>query len=357
MLPDFVASQVDLTPYNTLALPARAEFLARIQSVEQLAALIRHPEFSGRRRFVLGGGSNLLVAGDFSGFVLHMSIPGKRRIGEDATHIYLAAAAGENWSDFVAWTLASGWPGLENLSGIPGTAGAAPIQNIGAYGAEVGDFLQQLTALDLARGETLVFDVRDCALGYRDSLFKREGWHLSGRYAITEVVFRLPKNWRARATYGEVAARLAQDGITNPTPAQLAQVITALRAQKIPDPRQLPNAGSFFQNPKVSAELAAALQHAHPRLPCYPQSDGSVKLAAAWLVEHAGWKGRNLGPVGMYEQQALVLVNRGGASCRDVQNLSRAVREAVFARFGVSLVPEPVILADSGDAGNTSLSL
>ncbi|MDR3157707.1 MAG: UDP-N-acetylmuramate dehydrogenase [Zoogloeaceae bacterium] len=346
MLPDFVATQVDLTPYNTLALPARAEFLAHIQSIEQLAALIRHPEFAGRRRFVLGGGSNLLVAGDFSGFILYMGILGKRWIGEDATHIYLAVAAGENWSDCVAWTLASGWPGLENLIGIPGTAGAAPIQNIGAYGVEIGDFLQRLTALDLTCGKTRVFDVRDCALRYRDSLFKREGWHLCGRYAITEIVLRLPRKWRARATYGGIAEKLARDGIQEPTPAQLAQAVTALRAQKIPNPRQLPNAGSFFQNPKVSAEFATALLHVHPRLPCYPQPDGGVKLAAAWLIEHAGWKGRNLGTTGMYEQQALILVNRGGANYRDVQNLSRAVREAVFARFGVSLVPEPVVLAD-----------
>ncbi|MDR1349588.1 MAG: UDP-N-acetylmuramate dehydrogenase [Zoogloeaceae bacterium] len=346
MLPDFVTSQVDLTPYNTLALPARAGFFARIHSVEQLIALVRHPEFIGRRRFVLGSGSNLLLAGDFSGFVLHMDIPGKRRISEDAAYIYLAAAAGENWSDFVAWTLASGWPGLENLIGIPGAAGAAPIQNIGAYGAEISDFLHQLTALDLASGETLTFAARDCAFGYRESLFKREGWHLSGRYAITEIVLRLPKAWRVRAAYGEIAAELARGGIRNPTPAQVAQVISALRARKLPDPRQLANAGSFFQNPKVSAELAAALQHAHPQLPCYPQPGGGVKLAAAWLIEQTGWKGRNLGPVGMHEQQALVLVNRGGASYRDVQNLSRAVREAVFARFGVSLTPEPVVLAD-----------
>ena len=352
MLPDFVASQVDLTPYNTLALPARAEFLAHIQRVEQLDILARHPEFAGRRRFVLGGGSNLIVAGDFGGFVLRMGILGKRRIGEDATYTYLAVAAGENWSDFVAWTLDSGWPGLENLIGIPGAAGAAPIQNIGAYGVEASDFLYRLTALDLARGETITLDAHDCALGYRDSLFKREGWHLSGRYAITEVVFRLPKAWRPRIAYREVAAKLARDGIENPAPAQIAQAITALRAQKLPDPRQLPNAGSFFQNPKVFAGFAAALRHAHPDLPAYPQPDGSVKLAAAWLIEHADWKGRNLGPVGMYEQQALVLVNRGGARFRDVQNLSRAVREAVFARFGVTLTPEPVLLQDDDGAEN-----
>ncbi|MDR2365794.1 MAG: UDP-N-acetylmuramate dehydrogenase [Zoogloeaceae bacterium] len=346
MLPDFVSPQADLAPYNTLALPARAGFLARIHSVEQLATLMRHPEFAGRPRFVLGGGSNLILAGDFPGFVLNMRIPGKRWLGEDADCVYLAAAAGESWSDFVDWTLASGWPGLENLVGIPGTAGAAPIQNIGAYGAEISEFLHRIVALDMARdGKTRAFTARDCAFDYRDSIFKREGWHLSGRYVITEVVFRLPKAWRARAAYGEIGAELARRGIQNPAPAELAQIVTALRAQKLPDPRALPNAGSFFQNPKVPARFAAALQSAHPSLPCYPQPDGSVKLAAAWLIEQTGWKGRNLGAVGMHEQQALVLVNRGGASYHDVLNLSRAVREAVFARFGVSLIPEPVTLA------------
>jgi UDP-N-acetylmuramate dehydrogenase len=348
MLPDFVSSQVELAPYNTLALSARARFFARIDRVEQLRALINHPAFAGQPRFVLGGGSNLLVAGDFPGFVLHMRIPGKRWLGADATHFYLAAAAGENWSDFVDWTLASGWPGLENLVGIPGTAGAAPVQNIGAYGAEISDFLHQITALDLNCGETLTLTACDCAFGYRDSIFKREGWQLSGRYAITEIVLRLPRVWRARVAYGEVAAELARRDLRDPAPRQLARVIAELRARKLPDPQKLPNAGSFFQNPQVSARLAAALQSAHPGLPCYPQPDGSVKLAAAWLIEESGWKGRNLGPVGMHEQQALVLVNRGGASYRDVQNLSAAVREAVFTRFGVSLIPEPVPLAAPG---------
>ncbi len=344
MLPDFIQSHVDLTLRNTLALPARAEFLATITMPEQLQEVARHPDLVGRRRFVLGGGSNLVLTGDFPGLMLAMAIPGRELAGEDAQAWYVRAGAGENWHEFVQWTLTQGWPGLENLSLIPGSVGAAPIQNIGAYGLEAGELIDHLEAVDLHTGKTTRFSAADCAFGYRDSLFKREGWHLSGRHAITRVTFRLPKAWRPRTGYGEVAAELARHGITTPTPRQLAAAIVAIRRRKLPDPAVLPNSGSFFQNPVVSAELAAALASAHPSLPRYPQADGSVKLAAGWLIEQAGWKGRNLGPVGMYEQQALVLVNRGGAKSRDVQALSRAVREAVLARFGVNLVPEPVFL-------------
>ncbi|MDR1889246.1 MAG: UDP-N-acetylmuramate dehydrogenase [Zoogloeaceae bacterium] len=337
-------TQIDLSARNTLTLPARAEFFAAVDSVEQLAALARHPDLVGRRRFVLGGGSNLVLTGDFSGLVLHMNLKEKSLAGEDGEHYYVAAAAGENWSDFVRWTLEQGWPGLENLSLIPGTAGAAPIQNIGAYGVEAGDFLHLVEALDLDAGRPCKFSIDDCALGYRESLFKREGWHLSGRYAITRVIFRLPKRWRPRAAYGELAAELVRAGISQPTPGEMAAAVIALRQRKLPDPAEFPNAGSFFQNPIVSAEFAAALGEAHPGLPRYREADGRVKLAAGWLIEQTGWKGRNLGPVGMYEKQALVLVNRGGATFRDVQNLTRAVREAILARFGVNLVPEPVFL-------------
>lgn len=344
MLPDFIQTHADLSRRNTLALPARAEFLASINAPEQLAEIARHPDLAGRRRFVLGGGSNLVLTGDFPGLMLAMTISGRELLKEDASARYISAGAGENWHDFVQWTLAQGWPGLENLSLIPGTVGAAPIQNIGAYGLEAGEYIEHLDAVDLHNGKTTRFSAADCAFGYRDSLFKREGWHLEGRYAITRVTFRLPKLWHPRTGYGEVAAELARCSIATPTPEQMATAIITIRSRKLPDPASLPNTGSFFQNPVVSAELAGALGTAHPSLPRYPQANGQVKLAAGWLIEQAGWKGRNLGPAGMYEQQALVLVNRGGAQSRDIQALTRAVREAVLARFGVNLVPEPVFL-------------
>ncbi|MDR0528255.1 MAG: UDP-N-acetylmuramate dehydrogenase [Zoogloeaceae bacterium] len=343
-LPHFVSSEIDLRPLNTLALPGRAEFFAHITKMEQMDAIRKHPELAEQRRFILGGGSNLVLSGDFPGLILYMRLMGRECSGESAAHYYVSAAAGENWHEFVNWTLSIHRPGLENLSWIPGSVGAAPVQNIGAYGVEAGEFLSQVEAFDLESGKLCRFSAADCAFAYRDSLFKREGWHLSGRYAITRVVFCLPKRWRPRTGYAELAEELARRGADNPAPADIAGAVSALRRRKLPDMNVLPNSGSFFQNPLVSAELAGALASAHPSLPRYPQPDGRVKLAAAWLIENAGWKGRNLGAAGMYEKQALVLVNRGGATFKDVQNLTRAVREAVFARFGIHLEPEPVFL-------------
>jgi UDP-N-acetylmuramate dehydrogenase len=331
---------VDLAASNTLALPARAALHAIIGDAEQLAA----PELRQTPRFILGGGSNLVLTGDFDGLVLQMAIPGRRLVSEDANAWYVEAGAGENWNDFVQWTLAQGWPGLENLSLIPGTVGAAPIQNIGAYGLEVAERLYSLTTWDFEKRAFSTVDRDSCRFAYRDSVFKREGWHLSGRMAITSVVFRLPKVWQPNLRYADVAQELAARNISAPTPQDVADAIIAIRRRKLPDPAVTPNAGSFFHNPVVDAGRAAALAADYPNLPCYPQADGRVKLAAGWLIEQAGWKGRRLGPVGMYERQALVLVNHGGATGADVRRTMAAVQAAVHARFAVDLIPEPVFL-------------
>ncbi len=335
-----IQAGVDLAPLNTLALPGKAAGYARITAVEQLhdPALARSP------RFVLGGGSNLVLTGDYDGLVLHMAIPGRRLAGEDADAWYVEAGAGENWHDFVEWTLAMGWPGLENLTLIPGTVGAAPIQNIGAYGLEVAERFHRLTAYDFATGCLVAFPREDCRFAYRDSIFKQEGWHLSGRFAIVGVTFRLPRAWTANIRYGDVAAELASRGIATPRPGDVAESIAAIRRRKLPDPAAIPNAGSFFHNPVVDAATAEDLARRHPGLPCYRQPDGRVKLAAGWLIEQAGWKGKALGPVAMYEKQALVLVNRGGATGADVRAAMAAVQGDVLARFGVRLEPEPVFL-------------
>lgn len=331
---------VDLSPFNTLALPGRAARYQKITAPDQLAA----SELRAERRFILGGGSNLVLTGDFDGLVLHMAIPGKRLLREDGAAWYVEAAAGENWHDFVQWTLAHGWPGLENLSLIPGLVGAAPIQNIGAYGLEVGELLHSLRAWDFEKQCFLTVDRKDCRFAYRDSLFKQEGWHLSGRLAIVSVIFRLPKAWQANIRYADVAQELASQAIGTPTPQDIAAAISAVRQRKLPDPALIPNSGSFFHNPVVSAERAAALATEHPGLPRYAQADGRVKLAAGWLIEQAGWKGKALGPVGMYEKQALVLVNRGGACGDDVKRTMAAVQAAVRAKFVLDLTPEPIFL-------------
>ncbi|GHU28871.1 UDP-N-acetylenolpyruvoylglucosamine reductase [Betaproteobacteria bacterium] len=322
-------------------MPGRAKLYVRITSVNQLDAIIgKHA-----RRFVLGGGSNLVLTENFDGLILHMAIPGRALVSEDAEAWYVRAGAGENWHDFVQWTLAQGWPGLENLSLIPGTVGAAPIQNVGAYGLEVGNCFHALSAVDMLTGRQECFDCATCRFGYRDSVFKQEGWHLTGRFVITNVTFRLPKQWRPLAHYGDIAGELAAQEIGNPDARQIADAVIAVRQRKLPDPARLPNAGSFFQNPVVDAQTANRLLARHPDLTHYPQADGRrVKLAAAWLIEQAGWKGRDLGPVGMYEKQALVLVNRGGATGGDVIALMHAVQHDVFEKFGVELMPEPVFL-------------
>ena len=333
-------SNVDLSSFNTLALPGRATHYQKITTVEQLTASTLLKE----KRFILGGGSNLVLTGDFNGLVLHMAIPGKRLLKEDSDAFYIEAGAGENWHDFVQWTLQQGWPGLENLSLIPGTVGAAPIQNIGAYGLEVGECFHSLTAWDFEKQTFLTVDRSTCEFGYRDSVFKQEGWHLSGRMAITSVVFRLPKAWTPNMRYADVTQELAAREIASPSPQDIANAIIAVRQRKLPDPALIPNAGSFFHNPVVEAALADSLAADYPTLPRYPQPDGRVKLAAGWLIEQAGWKGKNLGPVGMYEKQALVLVNRGRATGADVRRTMAAVQADVKAKFAVDLTPEPIFL-------------
>ncbi len=331
---------VDLRALNTLALPGSAAFFARIETAGQLA----DPALAQTPRFILGGGSNLVLTGDFDGLVLHMAIPGKRLVKEDTEAWYVEAGAGENWHGFVQWTLAQGWPGLENLSLIPGTVGAAPIQNIGAYGLEVGERFHALTVWDFENRAFLTVDRDNCHFAYRDSAFKQRGWHLSGRMAITSVVFRLPKAWIANTRYADVAEELAALEVSTPTAQEISRAIITVRQRKLPDPADIPNAGSFFHNPVVDHSIAEKLGAEFPALPRYPQPDGRVKLAAGWLIEQSGWKGKNLGPVGMYEKQALVLVNRGSATGADVRRAMAAVQAAVREKFAVDLTPEPIFL-------------
>ena len=342
MWPSFVAHDVDLTSRNTLALPARAACHARIETPVQMAELAAAPEFRTMPHFVLGGGSNLVLSGDFAGLVMHMAIGGRALVGEDDTSWIVRAGAGENWHDFVQWTLAQGWPGLENLSLIPGTVGAAPVQNIGAYGVEAADRFHALQAFDVRSGETVWLDHAACRFAYRDSVFKQQGGALDGRLVVTAVEFRLPKAWQPSIRYADLARAIESRGVTAPSAVDVAEAVIAVRRDKLPDPAVHPNAGSFFHNPVLSADEAQTLIARFPGLPHYPQADGQIKLAAGWLIEHAGWKGRSLGPVGMYEKQALVLVNRGGATGRDVAALMHAVQHDVADRFGVALTPEPV---------------
>lgn len=342
--PPVLIHDADLAPLNSFRLPARADSLLRLATVEQLQALIQVPGWAQQPRLVLGGGSNIVLTGDFPGLVLKVEIVGRRLVAEteaeDGGAWIVEAGAGENWHDFVRWTLAQGWAGLENLSLIPGTVGAAPIQNIGAYGVEMMERFDSLDAVDLVTGEMRGFSSADCAFAYRDSVFK----HQPGRWLVTHVRFRLPRRWRPVTGYADVAAELASRRIAEPSALDVSDAVIAIRRRKLPDPAEIGNAGSFFKNPVVDAAVWAQLAAHHPAMPHYAQPDGSIKLAAGWLIDQAGWKGRDLGPVGCYERQALVLVNRGGASGADVEHIAAAIRADVEARFGVRLEPEPVFV-------------
>jgi UDP-N-acetylmuramate dehydrogenase len=340
-LPLSIQYDFSLRNHNSFGIDVKAHAYLRVTSLDDMRAANAAKALNGLPRLILGGGSNVLLTDDFPGLVLHMCMKGIAVIGEDSDATYVRAAAGENWHEFVRWTLAQGLGGLENLSLIPGSVGAAPIQNIGAYGTEVKDCFHQLTSFNLATGQTFTLDKAACAFGYRDSAFKRD---LRDRAVILDVTFALPKLWRPNTDYADVAQELSVQGITQPSAADISAAVIAVRTRKLPDPAVIGNAGSFFKNPIVSAQQRDALLRRYSQLVSYEQPDGSFKLAAGWLIDQCGWKGGNLGAAGVYERQALVLVNRGGASGREIAQLAAAIQADVRARFGVMLEPEPVFI-------------
>jgi UDP-N-acetylmuramate dehydrogenase len=340
ILPDF-----PLQSLNTFGVSARARAYARIDHADQLRAILADPVLAAMPRLLLGGGSNILLTGDFDGLVLHLCMQGKAEVGQSDTHYLVQAQAGENWHGFVRWTIeVAGLGGLENLSLIPGTVGAAPIQNIGAYGADINDVFHSLTALDMATGQTRVLDRAACRFAYRDSIFK----HPDGAgLVILDVTFALPKHWSPNLRYAELASAAWPDdgaGGVAMSPLTISDAVIAIRQAKLPDPAVIGNAGSFFKNPVVSGAQCAALLKQFSKLVHHVQPDGSEKLAAGWLIDQCGWKGRSLGAAGVYEKQALVLVNRGGATGADVVALAKAIQADVLARYGVQLTPEPVFV-------------
>lgn len=334
-----IENDADLTPFNTFGLRARAARFARIGSVDDLRDALRKAR--GQRVVVLGGGSNVLLSGEIDALVLRIEIPGRAVIARRDDAVFVQFGAGESWHDAVRWTLDQGMPGLENLSLIPGTAGAAPMQNIGAYGLELHERFGWLDALEIASGSVVRFDRDGCAFGYRDSVFKTVG---AGRYVILSMAVRLPRPWRPVLHYRELADELAARGLEHPTPHEVSDAVIAIRSRKLPDWRVLGNVGSFFKNPVVPADRLAQLLVRFPALVHYPQPDGSAKIAAGWLIDRAGWKGVVRGPVGVHDKQALVLVNRGGARGADVLELADVIAEDVAAKFGVRLEREPILI-------------
>ncbi|KKB09509.1 UDP-N-acetylmuramate dehydrogenase [Devosia chinhatensis] len=331
LIPDF-----DLSARNTLALRAQSRFAVEISDAGMLAGLFETASNMGLPVRVLGGGSNVVLAPQFDGITALISTKGKRIVSTDDEATLIEAAAGESWHDLVAWTVENGLGGIENLALIPGTVGAAPVQNIGAYGAELADCFAELTAYDCRTGADRLFDGKDCAFAYRDSVFKHE----PDRFVVTTVRLCLPKAWKPNLNF----AGLSDLAGGELTPKSVMERVIALRTSKLPDWRVHPNAGSFFQNPIVTLDAAQRVLAETPTAPNYPQADGRTKLSAGWLIEQSGLKGFRMGPVGMSDRHALVVVNHGGGQQADVAALAAYVKDSVRARFGVSLHEEPVFL-------------
>lgn len=331
-----IQEHTDLTPYNTLHVAAKAKKFVSVQTEKQLQSLLKSYDQT-LPLFVLGGGSNVLFINDFNGLILHIAILGKEIIKEDENYIWLKVGAGENWHETVRYCVEKGWGGIENLSLIPGTVGAAPIQNIGAYGVELDEVFESLAAVELKNGSSHVFYKDDCKFAYRDSVFKQE---LKGQFAVTSVTLKLSKHPVLNTSYGAIQQKLDEKEITAPSIRDISDIVIEIRNSKLPDPAELGNAGSFFKNPVIGNEKFESLKREYPSAPGYPMDDNYTKVPAGWLIEQAGWKGKVTGSVGTYRQQALVIVNHGGASGEEIWQLAQKIQQSVDEMFDIKLVPE-----------------
>lgn len=332
-----IERDADLKPFNTFGVAARAAALAGFTTDAELRTLLASQELNGLDRLILGGGSNMLFTRDWPGVVLRNDVPGIEVVAEDSERVTLRAGAGVGWHDLVMHTVAQGWGGFENMSLIPGRVGAGPMQNIGAYGAELKDTFDHLEAVRISDGEVVRFSKAECAFGYRESFFKREG---KGRFVIMRVAFTLSKHPQVNVGYGSIKGELEKRGIISPTIRDVSDAVIAIRSSKLPDFKLLGNAGSFFKNPSVPAAEVERIKTVLPELVTYPGADGTVKLAAGQLIEKAGWKGFRENDYGVHKDQALVLVNHGGASGAQLYYLSTRVLESIRDRFGVQLERE-----------------
>lgn len=336
---DLIQSNVSLRSFNTFGVDARAALFARIRSLEQLQQALADPRVVDVPRLVLGGGSNVLFTRNFSGCVLKIEIPGMRRHEDDARWL-VQVGAGENWHAIVERLVDENVPGLENLALIPGSVGAAPIQNIGAYGVELAERFHSLQVWNVASGTLQTLSADDCKFGYRDSVFK----HDAAPRVIVTVTLALPTQWAAVTGYADVENELRQRNVAQPRPRDIFDAVVAIRRRKLPDPAVLGNAGSFFKNPVVPRQQRAELIERHPSLVNYDIGGGRYKLAAGWLIDACGLKGAVRGRAAVHDKQALVLVNRGGATGAEILALAREVQDAVRNRFGIALEPEPQII-------------
>lgn len=325
-----------LLKLNTFGVEASAKYYAGVKSENALGLLAETIEFSMEPLLILGGGSNILFTKDFPGLVLHMQIPGIK-VREEGNEVYVTAGGGVVWNDLVQYCVDRDYAGIENLSLIPGTVGAAPVQNIGAYGVELMDVFLSCRAFDIQEKNMIIFDHAACQFSYRDSFFKNEG---RGNYIITEVTLRLSKIPKLNLSYGAIESELERRGISQPSLRDVADVVSSIRVNKLPDPTSIGNSGSFFKNPIISADEFKRIESIFPDIVYYPVQSGQIKLAAGWLIEKCGWKGKKIGNTGTWKNQALVLVNHGNASGSEVYKLSEKIIDSVYAKFGVHLERE-----------------
>ena len=334
-----VRENYSLKNYNTFGIDVKCRYFVESDTESEFLEFVSSYELKPEEIMVLGEGSNFLFTDDFDGTVFYPTIKGMEIVEENDEHVWVRIGAGEIWDDFVAWAVERGYGGVENLSFIPGHVGAAPVQNVGAYGMEAGDTIERVEAIQIEEARKDVIDAADCRFAYRDSIFKGE-W--KNKYIITYVVFRLTKVPEFRLNYGSVQEELQKLGAVNLK--NIRQAIIHIRQAKLPDVKELPNAGSFFKNPVVPREQAEQLKKKYPELPVYPVDEERVKLAAGWLIEQCGWKGKDLGKAGVYEKQALILVNRAEASGVEVAHLANEVKKSVFMTFGVWIEPEVYVI-------------
>lgn len=331
-----VIGNFSLKSYNTFGIDATAREFVAVHSTQELKQILDERRLENK--FVLGGGSNMLLTKNIDALVIHIDLKGKRVLARDGDSVIVEAQAGENWHEFVLWTISQDFGGLENMSLIPGNVGATPIQNIGAYGAEIKDTMVSCDAMNIETQQMRTFSKDECGFGYRESVFKNAE---KDKYIITSVVFRLTsRNHKISTGYGDIAKKLAEDNIASPTIKDVSDAVIAIRRSKLPDPKELGNSGSFFKNPIVPKAVYEKAAAAYPEMPHYVISDTEVKVPAGWLIEQAGFKGKRFGDAGVHKNQALVLVNYGNATGQEILAVAKAVQEAVLEKFGIAIEAE-----------------
>ncbi|GGC03286.1 UDP-N-acetylmuramate dehydrogenase [Dyadobacter sediminis] len=332
-----IQTNFSLRHFNTFGLESTARYFAEVRSVDELTEILLDPVWQQTPKFILSGGSNVLFTKDMDALVIHPDIRGIEKIKEDDANIWLRLGGGVNWHVFVMYCVEKNYGGVENLSLIPGTVGAAPMQNIGAYGVEVKDVIVSVEAVAVNDGTLRVFSKEECRFGYRESIFKKE---LKDQYIITNVTFKLSKNPVLNIAYGDIQKTLQELNVTEATIKDVSNAVIHIRRSKLPDPAQIGNAGSFFKNPEIAETQFSALKNRYPEMPGYPVNDRMVKVPAGWLIEKAGWKGYREGSIGVHERQALVLVNYGGGNGNDIKRLSEKIQDSVEEKFGIRLSAE-----------------